>query len=102
MWNDTLELGTASIIVNKNGVEEEKTIYREVFCNEKSVGTNEFYKSNKNGIEIKIIFIIKKVDYENEKYILYDNYKYEVVRTYKTNSEDIELHCTLKEGFYEC
>lgn len=98
MWCDTLELGKLNIIVNDNGVEEEKLILREVFCNEKSVTTNEYYQSSQNGNEIKIILEVKQVDYEKEQYVIYENESYKIVRTYKTNSEDLELHCALKEG----
>lgn len=98
MWSDLLELGKLNIIVNENGVEEEILTTREVFCNEKSVGMNEFYKSSMEGREIKIIFEVKLIDYEKEQYVIYEGNKYEVIRTYKVNSEDIELHCTLKEG----
>ena len=98
MWCDTLELGKLEIAVNDNGVEEETITTREVFCNEKSVTTNEFYQSSQNGNEIKIIFEVKQIDYEKEQFVLYENETYKIIRTYKTNSEDIELHCALKEG----
>lgn len=98
MWCDTLELGKLKIIVNDNGVEEETITTREVFCNEKSVTTNEYYQSSQNGNEIKIIFEVKQIDYEKEQFVLYENETYKIIRTYKTNSEDIELHCALKEG----
>lgn len=98
MWCDTLDLGKLNIIVNDNGVEEERLITREVFCNEKSVTTNEYYQSSQNGNEIKIIFEVKQIDYEKEQYVIYEGESYKIMRTYKTNSEDIELHCALKEG----
>ncbi len=98
MWCDTLKLGKLKIIVNDNGVEEETITTREVFCNEKSVTTNEYYQSSQNGNEIKIIFEVKQIDYEKEQFVLYENETYKIIRTYKTNSEDIELHCALKEG----
>lgn len=98
MWGDILELGKLKVIANDNGVEEEKLDLREVFCNEKSVTTNEYYKSSQNGEEIKLVFEVKQIDYEKEKYVVYEGETYKVIRTYKTNSEDIELHCALKEG----
>lgn len=98
MWCDTLELGKLEVVVNDNGVEENNLITREVFCNEKSVTTNEYYQSSQNGNEIKVVFEIKQIDYEKEQYIIYENETYKVIRTYKTSSEDIELHCALKEG----
>lgn len=98
MWSDNLELGGLKVIVNDNGVEEETLIKREVFCNEKSVTTNEYYQSSQNGNEIKVVFEVKQIDYEKEQYVIYEGESYKIVRTYKSNSEDIELHCALKEG----
>lgn len=98
MWNDELELAKLTIKVNENGVEEKQLKSREVFCNKKSVTTDEFYKSSQNGCTIAIVFEIKQCDYEKEKYVIYEENTYEVIRTYETNTEDIELHCTVKEG----
>ena len=98
MWCDTLELGKLEIITNENGVEEERLTTREIFGNEKSVSTNEYYKSSQNGNEIKVIFEVKQIDYGKEQYVIYEGETYKVVRTYKTNWEDIELHCAFKEG----
>lgn len=98
MWSDTLELGRLKVIVNDNGVEKETLITREVFCNEKSVTTNEYYQSSQNGNEIKVVFEVKQIDYEKEQYVIYEGEAYKVARTYKINSEDIELHCAFKEG----
>lgn len=98
MWSNIVKLGKLDIITNDNGVEEEQLLYNEVFCNEKSVGINEYYKSSQNGNEIKIILEVKQIDYGKEQYILYENETYKVVRTYKSSSEDIELHCSLNKG----
>lgn len=98
MWCDALELGNLEVVVNNNGVEENNLITREVFCNEKSVSTNEYYQSSQNGNEIKVVLEVKQIDYEKEQYVIYEGETYKVVRTYRTNSEDIELHCALKEG----
>ena len=98
MWFDTVELGKLVIVTNDNMVEEEKLVTREVFCNEKSVGTNEFYLSNKHGNEIKVILEVKQIDYEKEPYVVYENETYKVMRTYKKDTENIELHCALEKG----
>lgn len=101
MWNNTVELAKLEITVNENGVEEESFKLKEVFCDEKSVTSDEYYKSTQVGEEIKVVLEIKQVDYEKEPYLIYEGETYKVVRTYKTGSENIELHCSLKEGLYE-
>lgn len=98
MWDDVIELAELTIIVNDNGIEEPLLNKREVFCNEKSVTLNEYYKSSQNGNEIKIVFEVKQVDYSKEQFVIFEEKTYKIVRIYKKNSEDIELHCALKEG----
>lgn len=100
MWNDVCELAELKVITNKNGFEEKSFIKKEVFCNEKSVTSDEFYKSCQEGEEIKVVLVIKQVDFDKEKYVLYEGEQYKIKRTYKVNSEDIELHCVVKEGLY--
>lgn len=98
MWSNICELAHLNITTNENGFEEKNLIKREVFCSEKSVTSDEFYKSCQEGEEIKIVLIIKQVDFNKEKYVIYEGEEYKVKRTYKVNSEDIELHCVMKEG----
>ena len=101
MWNNTVELAKLEITVNENGVEEESFKLKEVFCDEKSVTSDEYYKSTQVGEEIKVVLEIKQVDYEKEPYLIYEGETYKVVRTYKIGTENIELHCSFKEGLYE-
>ena len=70
--------------------DKEKT---EVFCKEKSVSRSEFYNASIAGLKPSIVFIVKLVDYNNETKVEYDNSIYNVIRTYKINSEEIELVC---------
>ena len=98
MWNDVCELAILKIETNENGVEEKTFTKNEVYCNEKSVSCNEFYKSSQAGNIIKYVLEIKQVDYNKEQYVFYDGELYKIERTYKTNKEDIELHLTLNKG----
>ena len=98
MWNDVCELAILKIETNENGVEEKTFTKNEVYCNEKSVTCDEFYKSSQYGNAIKCVLEIKQIDYNKEPYVFYYEELYKVERTYKTNSEDIELHLTLNEG----
>lgn len=98
MWSDVCELAVTTVIVNDNGVEEKSFAKNEVFCNEKSVTSDEYYKSCQEGNEIKIVLEVKQVDYNKEPYVFYDNNLYKVKRTYKTNKEDIELHLYIDKG----
>jgi SPP1 family predicted phage head-tail adaptor len=97
-FNNVLELAKIQMIVNDNGVEEPQLITTEIYCNEKSVTGNEFYQSSQNGIVISTVFQINFFEYNNEQYVIYKSKKYKIARTYKTDSNIIELHCTMHEG----
>lgn len=98
MWDNTCKLADLTVMTNENGFEEKSFITEEVFCNEKSVTSDEFYKSCKEGEEVKVVLVVKQIDYSKQKYVIYEDEQYKIKRTYKVNSEDIELHCVLKEG----
>ena len=98
MWNEVCELAELTINVNENAVEEKGFSKNEVFCNEKSVTSDEFYKSCQEGNEIKIILEVKQIYYNKEHYVYYHDTLYEVKRTYKTGKENIELHLIISEG----
>ena len=98
LWSNTCELATLTITVNENSVEVPSFSKNEVFCNEKSVTADEYYKSCQEGNEIKVVLEVKQADYNKEPYVFYDEELYKVKRTYKTNSEDIELHLYKDKG----
>ena len=98
MWNNVCELAEVKVITNENGFEEKSLITNEVFCEEKSVTSDEYYKSCQEGEEVKVVLVVKQIDYNKQKYVIYEDEQYKIKRTYKVNSEDIELHCVMKEG----
>lgn len=85
---------------NENGVEVTVFDTVEVYCREKSVTSDEFYKSCQEGNEIKVVLEIKQLDYSKEQYVIYEDELFKVKRTYKTNKENIELHLIREEGLY--
>ncbi|WP_297634763.1 phage head closure protein [uncultured Clostridium sp.] len=66
----------------------------EVFCEEKSIKYNEFYQAQAQGFKPEIILILWLDDYNNEKYLKYEDVEYTVFRKYKIGKEKIELTLT--------
>ncbi len=64
-----------------------------ILCNIKSVGRTEFYNAASKGLKPEIIFIVHSYEYEGQKQVEFENKKYDVIRTYSTNTEEIELTC---------
>lgn len=94
MFDNTCKLGKYSKVTNDIGDTIKTLVFREVFCDEKSVRGSEFYQAQAVGIKPEIVLEVKQIDYENEKYVEYDSIQYTVLRTYKVKNEGIELTLT--------
>mgnify|MGYP006878948463 CR=1 FL=1 len=97
-WLDELTLiaeTTAENRVNKNGFAvkpEEST--RTVFCNKKSVGYSEYFKSQQTGKLVEAKYEVHKADYGGEDVVEVNGRRYFVLKTYDTGTDTIELTLT--------
>lgn len=62
-----------------------------VLCNKKSVGRTEFYNASVAGMKPELIFIIHGFEYNNQEKVEYNGTEYDVIRTYQTDFDKIEL-----------
>lgn len=84
------EIGNVS-----SSLTSEKKCYAKV----QSVRTNEFYSAIEVGVTPSIEFVIKKLNYNGEGEIRWNNEKYSVIRTIEPKDKfDIVLICTKKIG----
>ena len=64
-----------------------------------SVRANEYYNAVENGLTPSIEFVIKKLNYNGEEYIDYNNERYQLIRLVEPkNKFDIVLVCAKKIG----
>ena len=97
MWSNVCYLGNLALSTDDIGDSIETIIYEnEVYCNEKSIKSSEFYQAQASGMKPELTLEIMTADYSKEKYVMYEDEEYTVLRTYKTSSERIEL--TLVRG----
>jgi hypothetical protein len=97
-WLDELTLiaeTTAENRVNKNGfaVKPEESP-RTVFCNKKSVGYSEYFKSQQTGKLVEAKYEVHKADYGGEDVVEVNGRRYFVLKTYDTGIDTIELTLT--------
>lgn len=76
-------------IGNQTPTETRKT----VLCNVKSVGRNEFYSAATAGLRPSIVFVIHGYEYDGEQVVEFEGTRYNVIRTYSTDFEEVELTC---------
>lgn len=81
--------------VNGNGfANDSEEVRRTVFCNMKSVGYAEYYKSQQTGKEAKRKCDVHKVDYAGEDTVEVGGVRYFVLKTYEVDDDTLELTLT--------
>lgn len=72
---------------------------KKCYAKKQSIRSNEFYNAIELGITPSIEFVIKKMNYNNEEEIEWNNDRYSVIRTIDPkNKFDIVLVCSRKIG----
>ncbi|MDO4292163.1 MAG: hypothetical protein Q4C65_02920 [Eubacteriales bacterium] len=81
--------------VNDNGFENAaQESCRTVFCNKKSVGYSEYFKSQQTGKVVEEKYEVHKADYEGEDTVELDGRRFFVLKTYDIDDDTIELTLT--------
>lgn len=94
---DVIKLIDEIIVKDEYGNEKVTTSApKEVFALIASVGRNEFYAAAHAGLKPEITFQIRVADYDHEEQVKYDGMTYQVIRTYQTGPDWIELVCERK------
>ncbi len=65
-----------------------------VYAEIKSIGQSEFYQAQTADKKPQFKFKITDYqDYQGQKYLLYKDVKYKILRTYQTSSNELEITC---------
>lgn len=97
-WADEIVLvcqRAAGERVNGNGFENEpQESVTTVFCNKKSVGYREYFKSQQTGKVVEAKCEVHKVDYGGEDVVELDGKRFFVLKTYEVDDDTVELTLT--------
>ena len=78
------------------------TTSKKCYAKKQSVRTNEFYNATMTGLTPSCEFVIKRLNYNGEKELTWNNEMFEVIRTIDPkNKFDIVLVCAKKIGVKE-
>ena len=93
MYNDVIYLVTKTSTKNEVGDQIEKAVETMRFAKLKSIGQSEFYQAQALGLKPEIKFVLPDyLDYENQEEVIYNGFRYKVLRTFRTGNE-IEIVC---------
>lgn len=96
--DDTLFLISTTYTKNKYGQDIPTNTEKEIFCDRKSIGRNEFFNAGRNGLNPQYVFTVFKGDYSGESLCKYNGLTYSIYRTYETDDDYIELYVERKGG----
>lgn len=92
MYNDVITLLTITETPNAIGDLVESVTRKDVFAQVKSIGMRETYEAKAAGLKPELTFLIADYyDYGNQEYIEYETVRYNVVRTYRRDSNELEI-----------
>lgn len=95
MYNDVITLLTITQTVNEIGDTVESISKKEIFAHVKSVGMKEKYEALNVGLKPELVFVIADYyDYDDQEHIEYDSKRYKVLRTYRKESNELEIVVT--------
>lgn len=93
-----IKLISKTYTVDAIGNRQATTTYKEVFCDVKSVTSQEFANAGQIGIKPSDVFIIWAHEYEGNEEVLADGEIYSIYRTYKREDGRIELYTEKRIG----
>lgn len=94
VWAEVVELIPLESGRNENGFPvEEEGEPRQVFANELSVRSSEYWQAKNAGIQLSVRYEVRKIEYNNEERLAVNGNKYTIERTYN-QGETTELICT--------
>lgn len=65
-----------------------------VFAQKKSISQTEFYQAQTNDKKPEMKFVISDyMDYGNQKYLIYGDIRYKILKTYQTDTNELEITC---------
>ena len=94
MYNDVIYLQRIKRTTNDVGDMIETPERSMRFAKIKSIGQAEFYQAQAQGLKPEIKFVLPDyLDYDNQEELIYNNFRYKVLRTFRTESNELEIVC---------
>ncbi len=94
MYNEVIYLLSTQNITNNVGDSIEVLIKTKRFARLKSIGQMEFYQAQAQGLKPEIKFVLADyLDYEDQEEVIYNGFRYKVLRTFRTEQNEIEIVC---------
>lgn len=96
MYNEIIYLADEVITDEKDDYGDPVTKFEisQLFAKQKSISQTEFYQAQTSDFKPEIKFKIPDyLDYSDQKYLIHENVRYKILRTYRTEENELEITC---------
>lgn len=93
LYRDVIKLISITNTENDMGDTIEVQDERQVFADKQSIRQSEFYQAAATGLRPELMFVVRSIDYNDEKKLKYNGKEYTIIRTYDKDGELTELIC---------
>lgn len=98
MYHEAIKLIKTTQEPDETGELISTTVEREIFAKMVSIGQQEFYQAQANGLKPELKFeIADYLDYENEKKLIHEGIEYDILRTFR---KERQLEITVYGGVH--
>ena len=92
VYNEIIKLRKIDRTYDDVGEPIETSTEIEVYAKILSIGQQEFYQAQATGLKPELKFeIADYLDYEDEKELIHDNKRYQILRTYRKSTRQLEI-----------
>ena len=92
MYNEIIKLRKIDRTYDDVGEPIETSTEIEVYAKILSIGQQEFYQAQATGLKPELKFeIADYLDYEDEKELIHGNKRYQILRTYRKSTRQLEI-----------
>ena len=93
LFKEVIKLISTTTTENDMGDTIEVQDERQVFADKQSIRQTEFYQAAATGLRPELMFIVRSIDYQDEKKLKHNDKVYTIIRTYDRDGELTELIC---------
>lgn len=92
MYSQVIKLLKSVNTTDETGEVIETVTERSILAKWLSIGQQEFYQAQATGLKPEIKFeIADYLEYEDEKELIHDNKRYQILRTYRKSTKQLEI-----------
>ena len=95
--NAVIQLLSATITSDDDGIQTEVLTPRQIYANEMSVGNSEFYNAAQTGLRAEKKFEVYTFEYQDETRLAFEGVTYRIIRT-EGKGEKTRLTCERVSG----